>query len=146
MQLGVSLANHGPDEYLPELPLTNGGQWVQQQLVAMARAENLTLGELARRATVSRASFAAAGTPEAIADIMETWFRQGAADGFSLSPNYLPGGLDDFVDQVVPILQKRGLFRTEYEGDTLRQNLGLTRPENSFKLQPDLSHEPAMWA
>lgn len=146
MQLGADLSDYGPDDLMPDLDLTNGGQWVQQQLVAMARAENLTLGELARRATVSRASFAMAGTPERVADMMEDWFLSKAADGFSLSPNYLPGGLDDFVDQVVPLLQKRGLFRTEYEGATLRENLGLPRPENSFVADPELGHEPDMWA
>lgn len=146
MQLGADLSAYGPDDKMPDLDLTNGGQWVQQQLVAMARAEDLTLGELARRASVSRASFAMAGTPEQVADMMEDWFRSKAADGFSLSPNYLPGGLDDFVDQVVPILQKRGLFRTEYEGATLRENLGLPRPENSFSADPALGSEPDMWA
>ena len=76
----------------------------------------------------------------------ETWFREGGADGFSLSPNYLPGALDDFVDQVVPILQKRGLFRTDYEGATLRENLGLPRPVNAFVADPSLGVEPTMWA
>jgi alkanesulfonate monooxygenase SsuD/methylene tetrahydromethanopterin reductase-like flavin-dependent oxidoreductase (luciferase family) len=146
LQLGADLSAYGPNDKMPDLDLTNGGQWVQQQLVAMARAEDLTLGELARRATVSRASFAMAGTPEQVADMMEDWFRSDAADGFSLSPNYLPGGLSDFVDEVVPILQKRGLFRTEYQGATLRENLGLPRPDNSFVADPSLGHEPDMWA
>lgn len=146
MHLGIDLSGYAPEDALPEIPLTNGGQWVQQQLVAMARAENLNLGQLARRATVSRASFSMAGTPETVADTLEAWFRANAADGFSLSPNTLPGGLDDFVDQVVPILQRRGLFRTEYTGSTLRENLGLPRPENSFVADPSLGHEPDMWA
>jgi FMN-dependent oxidoreductase (nitrilotriacetate monooxygenase family) len=146
MHLGIDLSGYAPEDALPEIPLTNGGQWVQQQLVAMARAENLNLGQLARRATVSRASFSMAGTPVKVADTLEAWFRANAADGFSLSPNTLPGGLDDFVDQVVPILQRRGLFRTEYSGSTLRENLGLPRPENSFVADPSLGHEPDMWA
>jgi alkanesulfonate monooxygenase SsuD/methylene tetrahydromethanopterin reductase-like flavin-dependent oxidoreductase (luciferase family) len=146
MHLGFDLSAYSPEDHMPDIPLTNGGQWVQQQLVAMAQAENLTLGELARRATVSRASFSMSGTPEQIADTLEDWFRSKAADGFSLSPNYLPGGLEEFVDQVVPILQERGLFRTEYQGSTLRENLGLPRPENSFVSNPSLSHEPDMWA
>jgi hypothetical protein len=78
--------------------------------------------------------------------LCETWFREGGADGFSLSPKYQPGVLEDFVDQVIPILQKRGLFRTEYEGDTLRENLGLARPENAFVANPALGREPDMWA
>jgi len=145
MQLGFDLSNYGPEDRMPEIPLTNGGQWVQRELIAMAERDNLTLGQLAQRASVSRASFSLSGTPEQVADMMEDWFRAGAADGFSLSPNYLPGGLEDFVDQVVPILQKRGLFRTEYQGATLRENLGLARPANSFIADPSLSHEPAMW-
>ncbi len=146
LQLGADLTGYSPNDPLPDVPLTNGGQWVQQQIVKMARTDNLTIGELARRVTVSRASFSATGTPEQIADICEKWFLEHGADGFSLSPNYLPGALEDFVDQVVPILQKRGLFRTEYEGSTLRENLGLARPENSFVANPSLGVEPTMWA
>jgi N-acetyl-S-(2-succino)cysteine monooxygenase len=145
MQIGFDLSDYSPDDPMPDIPQTNGGQWVQQQLVAMARAEKLTLGELAQRACVSRASFALSGTPECVADMMEDWFRTHGADGFSLSPNYLPGGLEDFVDQVVPILQRRGLFRTEYDGTTLRENLGLPKPVNAFVADPSLSHEPDMW-
>jgi FMN-dependent oxidoreductase (nitrilotriacetate monooxygenase family) len=74
------------------------------------------------------AGSAVAGTPEQIADHIETWFRAGAADGFSISFPHLPGTAEDFVDQVVPLLQRRGLLRTEYEGGTLRENLGLPRP------------------
>ncbi|MGA1797204.1 LLM class flavin-dependent oxidoreductase [Sphingomonas sp. 4RDLI-65] len=146
LQLGVDLSAYSPDAMLPDLPLTNGGQWVQQQIVKMARDESLTIAQLARRVVVSRASFSLSGTPEQIADMCELWFREGGADGFSLSPNYLPGGLDDFVDQVIPILQKRGLFRTEYQGATLRENLGLPRPENAFVANPALGREPTMWA
>jgi alkanesulfonate monooxygenase len=72
------------------------------------------------------------GTPEQIADQMEIWFRNGGADGFNVMPPYLPGGLEEFVDHVIPELQRRGLFRTEYEGRTLRENLGLQRPVNQF--------------
>jgi FMN-dependent oxidoreductase (nitrilotriacetate monooxygenase family) len=146
MQLGFDLTGYSPQDKLPEIPLTNGGQWVQQQVIKMARDEDLTIGQLARRVTVSRASYSLAGTPEAVADMCEAWFRGGGADGFSLSPNYLPGALEDFVDQVVPILQKRGLFRTDYEGATLRDNLGLPRPPNSFVVDPSLGHEPEIWA
>jgi FMN-dependent oxidoreductase (nitrilotriacetate monooxygenase family) len=145
LQLGFDLSGYDPGDMLPEIPLTNGGQWVQQQVIAMAKSESLTIGELARRVSVSRASFSLAGTPETVADMCEQWFVNGAADGFSLSPNYLPGALEDFVDQVVPILQKRGLFHTDYEGQTLRENLGLERPENSFVVNSGLGGEPDMW-
>ncbi|BCF99923.1 hypothetical protein PPGU19_044920 [Paraburkholderia sp. PGU19] len=66
-----------------------------------------------------------------VADDIEHWFNGGAADGFNLMPDALPGGLQDFVDGVVPILQKRGIFRTGYEGATLREHLGLARPDNA---------------
>jgi alkanesulfonate monooxygenase len=75
------------------------------------------------------------GTPETIADQLEEWFINGAADGFNIMPPILPTGLDEFVNLVVPVLQKRGLFRTEYEGSTLRENLGLRRPANRFAVQ-----------
>ena len=72
------------------------------------------------------------GSVKQIADDMEEWFTTGAADGFNICPTHLPGGGGDFVDLVVPELQRRGLFRTEYEGATLRQNLGLEAPENRY--------------
>ena len=69
------------------------------------------------------------GTPESVADEIERWVDAGAADGFNLMPPTLPGGIEDFVDQVVPVLQRRGRFRGEYEGTTLREHLGLPRPQ-----------------
>jgi len=72
------------------------------------------------------------GTPKQIADMMEEWFTAGAADGFNIMPPYLPGGLNDFVKYIVPELQRRGLFRSEYEGATLRENLGLRRPQSRY--------------
>ena len=72
------------------------------------------------------------GTPDQIAEAIQDWFEHGAADGFNIMPPVLPTALTDFVDQVVPILQRRGLFRTDYEGATLRENLGLERPANSL--------------
>lgn len=72
-----------------------------------------------------------AGTPDQVADAIQLWFDSGAADGFNIMPPVLPRGLTDFVDQVVPILQRRGLFRTEYEGRTLREHYGLARPTNT---------------
>ena len=145
LQLGFNLSGYSPNDQLPEIPLTQGGQWVQQQIVAMARKENLTIGELARLVTVSRASFALASTPEKVADMCESWFTGGGADGFSLAPNYLPGVLEDFVDQVVPILRQRGLFHSDYAGATLRENLGLPKPKNIFVSNPGLGSEPDMW-
>ena len=71
------------------------------------------------------------GTASQVVDHMEDWFRKGAADGYNILPPYLPGSLNDFVELVIPELQRRGLFRMEYEGRTLRENLGLPRPQNA---------------
>jgi hypothetical protein len=91
----------------------------------------LTVRELARIAG-SYGGLALVGTPATIADEMEEWLEARACDGFNIMFPYVPGGLDDFVDRVVPELQRRGRFRREYEGRTLRENLGLPRPENRF--------------
>jgi N-acetyl-S-(2-succino)cysteine monooxygenase len=72
------------------------------------------------------------GTAADIADALEEWYRGGAADGFNIMPQVLPQGLNEFVEQVIPELQRRGLFRKQYEGKTLRENLGLPRPVNRF--------------
>jgi len=98
----------------------------------LARGENLTLRQIIARLGGGRGHRVVAGTPEQIADAIESWFRAGAADGFNIMPPILPTGLDDFVDHVVPELQRRGLFRTEYTGTTLRDHYGLPRPVAHF--------------
>ena len=81
-----------------------------------------------------------AGTPEQVADAIQSWFDAGAADGFNIMPAVLPSGLEAFVDHVVPILQQRGLFREEYTGTTLRDHYGLARPASSnSKLERNLA-------
>lgn len=95
--------------------------------VALARRDNLTVRQLLRALGGGVGHRIIVGTPEQIADDIEAWFRAGAADGFNLMPDVLPDGLETFVDQVVPILQRRGLFRRDYEGTTLRDHLGLER-------------------
>jgi len=97
-------------------------------IVGLVRREGLTLRQLLSKLAGARGHFAFAGTPEQVADLIEDWFTDGAADGFNLMPPLLPTMLDAFVDAVIPILQKRGLFRTEYEGETLRDLYGLARP------------------
>jgi FMN-dependent oxidoreductase (nitrilotriacetate monooxygenase family) len=127
---GVDLGSHPLDGPLPELPETNASKSRQLLLLEEARRDNLTIRELYLRVAGSRGHWQVAGTAEQVAGRMEEWFAAGAADGFIVMPPYLPGGLDDFVELVIPELQRRGLFRTEYEGRTLRENLGLRRPEH----------------
>ncbi|HTC09995.1 MAG TPA: LLM class flavin-dependent oxidoreductase [Acetobacteraceae bacterium] len=91
----------------------------------MARRENLTIRQLYERQAAGFGGRVLIGTPEQIADDMQAWFENGAADGFNICPTHLPGGLEDFATLVVPELQRRGLFRMEYEGATLRENLGV---------------------
>jgi FMN-dependent oxidoreductase (nitrilotriacetate monooxygenase family) len=98
-------------------------------IVGLVRNEGLTLRQLLSRLAGARGHFTFAGTPEQVADLIEDWFTDGAADGFNIMPPLLPAMLQTFVDEVIPIFQKRGLFRTEYEGETLRDHYGLVRPE-----------------
>jgi FMN-dependent oxidoreductase (nitrilotriacetate monooxygenase family) len=100
--------------------------------VALARRDGLTVRQLLRALGGGVGHRIVAGTPEAIADDIEAWFRAGAADGFNLMPDVLPDGLETFVDAVVPILQRRGLFRRDYAGATLRAHLGLDRPASRY--------------
>ncbi|MBM3226421.1 MAG: LLM class flavin-dependent oxidoreductase [Candidatus Tectomicrobia bacterium] len=108
----------------------NGWESTTDRVKKMAHDEQLTLRQVALRATTPKTAFL--GTPAAVADTMQAWFEAGAADGFILSGAVLPDGLTDFIDYVVPILQARGLFRTEYEDDTLHGNLGLPKPANRY--------------
>ncbi|NWB48943.1 LLM class flavin-dependent oxidoreductase [Pseudomonas gingeri] len=127
------LSGYPLDGPLPELPLTDSGQQSRQQLLTeLAGAENLTLAQLGRRIAGGRGHYSLIGTPTQIADELQAWFEQGAADGFNVLVPHLPGGLEDFAASVVPELQRRGLFRTEYPGTTLREHLGLARPANRF--------------
>jgi FMN-dependent oxidoreductase (nitrilotriacetate monooxygenase family) len=129
--LGHDASKFDPDGPLPEIPESNASKSGRDRAIALARKENLTVRQLAQRLG-GYSGLAMVGTPESIADEMEEWLTTEACDGFTIMFPYLPGGLDDFVDRVVPELQRRGLFRTEYEGKTLRENLGLRRPPNRF--------------
>jgi FMN-dependent oxidoreductase (nitrilotriacetate monooxygenase family) len=114
---------HGP---LPDMPPTQGIQSRQQLIIDLARRENLSIRDIARQFAGARGHWQLIGTPSDIADEMEARFRGGAADGFNVLPALFPGALEDFVTLVIPELQRRGLFRTAYEGTTLRENLGLS--------------------
>jgi FMN-dependent oxidoreductase (nitrilotriacetate monooxygenase family) len=129
--LGHDASKFDPDRPLPEIPESNASKSGQQRAIDLARRENLTVRQLAQRLG-GYAGLAMVGTPATIADEMEKWLDGGGCDGFTVMFPYLPAGLDDFVNRVVPELQRRGLFRHEYEGATLRENLGLPRPRNRF--------------
>ena len=127
-RLGHDISGYDLDGPLPALPVSEQMQSRAKLLTDAARRDNLTLRQLAQMVATGRGHYVMCGTPEQIADRMMQWFNEGAADGFNVMPPYFPGGLDDFVSGVIPILQKRGLFRTEYEGSTLRDHFGFARP------------------
>jgi alkanesulfonate monooxygenase len=131
ISLGVDASKFDPDEPLPEIPETNASKSGRANTIALAARENLTVRQLAQRLG-GYGGHAFVGTPVSIADEMQHWLESEGSDGFNLMFPYLPGGLDDFVNKVVPELQRRGIFRREYEGRTLRENLGLPRPVNRF--------------
>tara|TARA_B100001123_G_scaffold104936_1_gene121788 strand:- start:10603 stop:11922 length:1320 start_codon:yes stop_codon:yes gene_type:complete len=120
------------DEPFPDLGDfgRNGWESTTDRIKQVAKEEGLTLREMALRSTTPRNEFI--GTPEQVADSMQAWFESGVADGFMLNPSVLPQGLNDFLEHVLPLLKERGLFREEYEADTLRGNLGLPKPENRY--------------
>ncbi|HWO12954.1 MAG TPA: LLM class flavin-dependent oxidoreductase [Polyangiaceae bacterium] len=129
--LGHDASGFDPDGPLPEIPETNASQSGRRRAIELARREGLSVRQLARRFG-GYAGLSFVGTPASVADEMEVWLREEASDGFNILFPYLPGGLDDFVEKLVPELQRRGIFRREYEGQTLRENLGLPRPANRF--------------
>lgn len=131
LRLGVDASRFDPDAELPELPRTNASQSGQDALVAQARRESLTVRQLAQRVS-GYGGLKMVGTASQIADTMQHWLESDACDGFNVMFPTVPAGLDDFVDLVVPELQRRGLFRRAYEGTTLRDHLGLARPRNRF--------------
>lgn len=127
-RIGHSLREYDPDGPLPDLPISDQLRSRAELLTALARRESLTIRQLALRVAAGRGHHIVLGTPVEIADRMQEWFDGRAADGFNVMPPFFPEGLEDFTQLVVPILQERGLFRTEYEGSTLRDHLGLVRP------------------
>jgi FMN-dependent oxidoreductase (nitrilotriacetate monooxygenase family) len=127
---GVDLSAYPLDGPLPKLPETNAGKSRQSLVLDLARRENLTIRQLYLRIAGARGHWQVVGTPTQIADAMEERFENYGADGFNIMAPIMPGGLIDFIELVVPELRRRGLFRTEHEGATLRENLGLKCPIN----------------
>jgi alkanesulfonate monooxygenase SsuD/methylene tetrahydromethanopterin reductase-like flavin-dependent oxidoreductase (luciferase family) len=134
--LGVSPDDLPLDRQLPsDLPDEDSVQGAKSRytlIVELARRERLTVRQLIGRLGGGRGHRTFSGTPEQVADAIQLWFENGAADGFNIMPAVLPSGLEAFVDHVVPVLRRRGLFRAEYTADTLRGHYGLERPLNRY--------------
>lgn len=134
--IGVDLSGYDLDGPVPRHIIdTNGPKGLAsrfQLVVDIVDRENPTIRQLIRRLAGARGHRVVVGTPEHIANEIQSWFEQGAADGFNVMPPYLTGGFDNFVAEVVPILRKRGLFRQDYSGSTLREHYGLPRPDSLF--------------
>ena len=130
---GVDVSAHDLDGPLPELSdsQVQNGKGRFRQMIELARREHLTIRQLVLRFGVSRGHLQLIGSPSTVADVVEQWFLERGADGFNVVPPLLPGGFEDFVRLVVPELQRRGIFQTEYRGTTYRENLGLVRPANA---------------
>jgi FMN-dependent oxidoreductase (nitrilotriacetate monooxygenase family) len=129
--LGHDVSHLDLDAPLPAIPETNQSKSARQRVLDLAARENLNVRQLAQRLG-GYSGLAMVGTASQIADEMEGWLRERGSDGFNIMFSDLPAGLDDFVAMVIPELQRRGLFREEYQGSTLRENLGLPRPPNRF--------------
>jgi FMN-dependent oxidoreductase (nitrilotriacetate monooxygenase family) len=140
-RLGTDMSGYDLDGPVPDLPESDHLKSRAKLLLDTARREGLTLRDLCYRVAAARGHLMVIGSAAQVADAMELWFREGAADGFNLMPPFFPGQFDAFVDQVVPILQARGLVRRAYEGATLRDNLGLARPANRHAAQMDSAAE-----
>jgi alkanesulfonate monooxygenase SsuD/methylene tetrahydromethanopterin reductase-like flavin-dependent oxidoreductase (luciferase family) len=124
--LGVDLTGHPLDGPLPDVETDPDGQQSRAKLIKdLAGRGGLTIRQVIAKLAGGRGHRVVVGTPEQIADQLQEWYENGAADGFNVMPPHLPGGLTDFVEQVVPELQVRGLFRKEYEERTLRERYGL---------------------
>jgi FMN-dependent oxidoreductase (nitrilotriacetate monooxygenase family) len=134
--IGLDLSKHDLDGPFPRhLVRTDGELGVAsrfQVVLDIIDREKPTIRQLIQRLAGGRGHHVIAGTAEQIADAMQTWFENVAADGFNVMPPYLPGGFDAFADQVVPILRRRGLFREDYTGTTLRDHFGLPRPDSRY--------------
>ena len=129
--LGHDVSGFDPDGYLPQIPETNASKSGRAQVLKLAEEEKLTVRQLAQRYG-GYSGLAFVGTVESVADEMQKWLEEDASDGFTVVFPFLPQGLDDVAERLVPELQRRGIFRTDYEGSTLREHLGLPRPSNRF--------------
>ena len=127
-RLGADISKYPLDGPIPDVPLADTSQGFARALLAKGKRENMSLRDLYNLTAAARGHWVLCGSAQTIADTFEKWFLEGAADGFCVMPAYFPGAFDEFVDQVVPELQRRGLYRKAYTGTTLRDHLGLSRP------------------
>lgn len=128
-RFGIDMSVYDLDGPIPaDLKPSDNYHAFAKVMLDKARRENMRLRDVYNLMAAARGHWVLCGTPEYIADTLEAWFTTGAADGFNIMPSHFPDGLTDFVDMVVPILQQRGLYRTEYEGNTLRDRMGFERP------------------
>ena len=136
----LDLKGHDLDGPLPPLAATEGMKSRQALIRQIAEENNFSIRQLYQWIATARGHYTVVGSATQIADVLQEWFENEAADGFNVLPPWLPTALDDFVDLVVPELQRRGLFRTAYEGKTLRENLGLPFPVNRHAVARATSH------
>ena len=129
-RLGQDVSQYPLDSLVPDMPLPDSSHGFARTMLAKALRERMTWRDMFNLAGAARGHWVVCGTPEEVADTLQEWFEVRAADGFNILPAWFPGAFDEFVDQVVPILQRRGLFRTDYGGTTLRDHLGLARPRS----------------
>ncbi len=129
-RLGQDVSQYPLDSLVPDMPLPDSSHGFARTMLAKALRERMTWRDMFNLAGAARGHWVVCGTPEEVADTLQEWFEARAADGFNILPAWFPGAFDEFVDQVVPILQRRGLFRTDYAGTTLRDHLGLARPRS----------------
>jgi FMN-dependent oxidoreductase (nitrilotriacetate monooxygenase family) len=138
----LELERHLPPQVF-DRPAVEGAQSRYQLITDLGRRENLTVRQLIGRLGGGRGHRTFTGTPDQVADTIQDWFDRGAADGFNVMPAALPSGLEAFAEHVIPIFRKRGLFRTEYTGRTLRDHYGIPRPESQFAPARRAVPEPA---
>ncbi|WP_298951669.1 LLM class flavin-dependent oxidoreductase [uncultured Methylobacterium sp.] len=130
-RLGQDMSAYDLDGPVPDIALPDSYHSFARVMLAKARREGMTLRDLYNLTAAARGHWVLCGSAETVADTLQHWFETGAADGFNIMPPYFHDGFTAFVDLVVPLLQERGLFRREYPGTTLRDTLGLARPERA---------------
>lgn len=129
---GYDLSGYDIEGPLPELPPSNGNQSRRKLIESLAYGEGLNIRQLYERMVVSRGHAVVIGSYRTVAELMAEWLDRGAADGFNVMPPLFPGGLVEFVDHVVPELQRLGIYKRAYREGTLRDKLGLARPESRY--------------